>query len=227
MMDISNMIIEKFDPPSLTEYIFNNKGGSSYDVLESILEQDTKIIPTHITLVTLESLKKYGPILVSSFAVYKEFEQPDIFTYEGKIHSTKFVKIVFDGIPNLEQIKDDLSKAGELIQFSHDQNCAVAEYKTRNDAVKSIQLLDNKYHISLYNNIDEKEKEGIHSMIIIGIRYDEIKKKNFFLLQNWWKGKQFIEVDSQYLDECKSKLYYVETKQYKIPNQFKINIKNH
>ena len=58
-------------------------------------------------------------------------------------------------------------------------------------------------------------------MILIGCRTEETK--NYFLLQNWWKKKQFVEVDEEYLKACSPTLFYVKTPQESIPNQFPTN----
>ena len=56
-------------------------------------------------------------------------------------------------------------------------------------------------------------------MIIIGVRSDENGRK-YYLLQNWWKEKQFVEIDYEYLKVCQPTLYYVKTPQTKIPDEF-------
>jgi len=63
---------------------------------------------------------------------------------------------------------------------------------------------------------------GYHSMVLIGVR-KESNGKLYYLLQNWWPKKQFIEVDELYLKNCKPALFYVETPQYEIPTQFQTN----
>jgi len=47
--------------------------------------------------------------------------------------------------------------------------------------------------------------------------------KSFFLLQNWWKKKQFVEVDEVYMKKCRPNIYFVETPQTKIPEEFPTN----
>lgn len=40
----------------------------------------------------------------------------------------------------------------------------------------------------------------------------------FFLLQNWWLKKQFVEVDAQYLQGSCALVYFVTTPQPSIPS---------
>jgi hypothetical protein len=49
-------------------------------------------------------------------------------------------------------------------------------------------------------------------MVMIGDRVAVDTGKTFFLLQNWWKTKQFVEVDEDYyLKSCGAAVYFVET----------------
>ena len=75
-----------------------------------------------------------------------------------------------------------------------------------------------KAELSSYHGNPVGKFLGLHAMIIIGSRTKE--NKNFYLLQNWWKQMQFVEVDEVYLKHCNPTLYYVETPQYKIPDKF-------
>ena len=75
-----------------------------------------------------------------------------------------------------------------------------------------------KAELSSYHGNPVGKFLGLHAMIIIGSRTNE--NKNIYLLQNWWKQMQFVEVDEVYLKQCNPTLYYVETPQYKIPDKF-------
>ena len=61
--------------------------------------------------------------------------------------------------------------------------------------------------------------EGCNAMALVGSRRDE-NSNVFFLLQNWWLKKQFIEVDLEYLKACGATLYFVETPQASVPMEF-------
>ena len=57
-------------------------------------------------------------------------------------------------------------------------------------------------------------------MVLIGCRTDEASGRKLYLLQNWWKNKQFVEVDAEYLKQCGVTMYFVETPQTCIPDIF-------
>eukprot|EP00634_Sargassococcus_sp_CCMP2135_P008617 CAMPEP_0198649432 /NCGR_PEP_ID=MMETSP1467-20131203/4274_1 /TAXON_ID=1462469 /ORGANISM="unid. sp., Strain CCMP2135" /LENGTH=103 /DNA_ID=CAMNT_0044385225 /DNA_START=15 /DNA_END=326 /DNA_ORIENTATION=- len=56
-------------------------------------------------------------------------------------------------------------------------------------------------------------------MALVGARRDE-NDNVFFLLQNWWLEKQFVEVDLEYLKACGATLYFVETPQLSVSTDF-------
>lgn len=49
---------------------------------------------------------------------------------------------------------------------------------------------------------------GLHSMVLIGARKSS-DGKYFFLLQNWWEGKFFIEVSGEYISHCNAEIIFV------------------
>ena len=61
---------------------------------------------------------------------------------------------------------------------------------------------------------------GHHAMVMIGARQDTASGKRWFLLQNWWKHSQFVEVSETYLEACSPTVYFVETPQKRIPEEF-------
>mmetsp|Transcript_27923 Transcript_27923/g.90029 ORF Transcript_27923/g.90029 Transcript_27923/m.90029 type:complete len:157 (+) Transcript_27923:159-629(+) len=61
--------------------------------------------------------------------------------------------------------------------------------------------------------------EGCHAMALVGSRRDE-NNNVFFLLQNWWLKKQFVEVDLECLKACRATLYFGETPQTSVPTEF-------
>ena len=52
---------------------------------------------------------------------------------------------------------------------------------------------------------------GRHSMVLIGVRQEGSRK--VFLLQNWWRRKQFVEVSDAYLSACDARIVFVRTPQ--------------
>jgi hypothetical protein len=85
----------------------------------------------------------------------------------------------------------------------------------------------NDLNVLTHKGITKGEYVGLHSMLIIGYRHDAENNKDYFLLQNWWTSKQFIEIDLAYLKACKPLIYFVETPQYDIPDKFVVNYSNY
>ena len=82
-------------------------------------------------------------------------------------------------------------------------------------------FLNNNVHC--HAGIPVGEVVGLHSMVLIGFRVDSAGE-TYFLLQNWWKRKQFVEVDEEYFDYSDSTVYFVRTPQMAIPNEFDTNM---
>ena len=58
-------------------------------------------------------------------------------------------------------------------------------------------------------------------MLLIGHRTEkrneDMQERHIFLLQNWWKAKQFVEVDDEYLANCNACLFFVKSTHTKFP----------
>jgi len=59
---------------------------------------------------------------------------------------------------------------------------------------------------------------GFHSMALVGFRQEQ--GVYYYLLQNWWKKKQFVEVRQDYLKASGAILFFIETPQHTIPQVF-------
>jgi hypothetical protein len=64
--------------------------------------------------------------------------------------------------------------------------------------------------------VASSQYKGRHAMVLVGARVDS-SGNHFYLLQNWWKGKQFVEVSQEYFDFCNPSIYYVSTPQTDVP----------
>lgn len=71
---------------------------------------------------------------------------------------------------------------------------------------------------SFYHEKPQGVYKGLHSMVLVGSRQEN--GKNYFLLQNWWKTMQFVEVDEEYSKKCGAIVSFVENPQTIIPNTF-------
>ena len=70
-----------------------------------------------------------------------------------------------------------------------------------------------------HGKIKGEQREGHHSMVMVGWRKDD-NDNTYLLLQNWWKKKQFVEVDRKYFKSCNTQIYFVKTPQHEIPENF-------
>lgn len=77
-------------------------------------------------------------------------------------------------------------------------------------------------HVHSHAGTPTTKHEGLHAMALIGARVDDTGKR-WFLLQNWWKAKQFVEVDEEYMEAAGATVYFVKTPQLAIPTEFPIN----
>ena len=71
-------------------------------------------------------------------------------------------------------------------------------------------------------NVDSNCR-GMHSMLLIGARSEVDVRgdiKYFFLLQNWWTERFFIEVSAEYLYSSEAIISFVEEEVEEIPNKF-------
>jgi hypothetical protein len=65
---------------------------------------------------------------------------------------------------------------------------------------------------------------GLHAMVLVGHRKEGNSDR--YLLQNWWKSKPFVEVDSQYLESCGVVIHFVKTPQPDM-GAFPVNAHDH
>lgn len=62
---------------------------------------------------------------------------------------------------------------------------------------------------------------GVQAMALVGYRKNE--NTLYFLLQNCWKFKQFVEVDISYLLDSGASIWFIETPQTAIPKDIPVN----
>jgi len=49
--------------------------------------------------------------------------------------------------------------------------------------------------------------ESGHAMLLVGVRYDREQSKVWCSMQNWWEGKQFLEMNLGYLRQSLGVIY--------------------
>lgn len=67
--------------------------------------------------------------------------------------------------------------------------------------------------------VDGTQLLGTHAMVLIGARADPTHRC-VFLLQNWWKGRELLEVSYAYLRQSLATISFVTTELKGIPAQF-------
>ena len=72
--------------------------------------------------------------------------------------------------------------------------------------------------VSFTANALRGEAVGLHAMTLVGHREND--GQHLFLLQNWWKEKQFIEVSAEYLAAADAGITFVGKEVTEIPKEF-------
>ena len=69
-----------------------------------------------------------------------------------------------------------------------------------------------------YLDDDFKDNGGGHAMVVVGHRTHE--GRHIFLLQNWWRNKQLIEVSAEYMEKSQAQVHFVTKNLEHIPKTF-------
>ena len=69
---------------------------------------------------------------------------------------------------------------------------------------------------------NSKKKKGKHAMVLVGSRKDG--DQHIFLLQNWWRTRQLIEVSGEYLAQTGAQVVFVKKSVDQIPDEFPKNV---
>ena len=55
-------------------------------------------------------------------------------------------------------------------------------------------------------------------MVLLAVRTESVTGHRRFLVQNFWKGKQFVEMDKAYFEACLGVVFFVKTRQPQEPS---------
>lgn len=81
-------------------------------------------------------------------------------------------------------------------------------------------FLDEPQVFTYHHKLPGETIRGYHSMLIVGARKDA-SGNFYYLLQNWWKGKYFLEVSAEYLESVKpAAAYFVMKKISDYPQEY-------
>ena len=75
--------------------------------------------------------------------------------------------------------------------------------------------------LSHSGTVPESAAEDIHAMLLIGARKTE-DGTVYFLLQNWWSSKFFVEVTAEYLASAEATVTFVTKEKIVLPRKFKM-----
>eukprot|EP01125_Pyxidicula_operculata_P015868 TRINITY_DN5406_c0_g1_i11.p1 TRINITY_DN5406_c0_g1~~TRINITY_DN5406_c0_g1_i11.p1 ORF type:complete len:194 (-),score=38.44 TRINITY_DN5406_c0_g1_i11:138-719(-) len=151
-----------------------------------------------------------------------------------------------DNIPEMidikETIKSNFTSEGLKHYIFDDKGCSATFFDSilqPDSTIKSFGILEDNYtkygvglvsRFSVYEDFQNLEVHhhygersgkyiGLHSMALVGFRKDK-DDKVYYLLQNWWKEKQFVEIDEEYLMRCGGTVSFIVTPQNEIPIEF-------
>lgn len=112
--------------------------------------------------------------------------------------------------PYLDMISCELRTSPLYVKCR--KNCErIAERLKTKPALVSGFRVDSDFQTSnkvSFRGLVGKDHRGLHAMLLIGAREDQ-SGEYWFLLQNWWTGRFFIEVNWQYLASSDCKISFV------------------
>jgi hypothetical protein len=71
-------------------------------------------------------------------------------------------------------------------------------------------------HIHTHNGEPSGQYLGLHAMVLVGVRHDPVHGI-IWLLQNWWVGKQLVEVNHTYFEACQAEIRFITSPQMSMP----------
>lgn len=111
------------------------------------------------------------------------------------------------------RVYDDLKDKALKLHVGH------PEGKCINKLGKERRLVD-EFIGSIANHHDLKPSPSLcsHAMVLLAVRVDPATGQRFFLIQNFWLGKQFFVVDEVYFNACRGIAFFVNTRQPEQPS---------
>jgi hypothetical protein len=131
-----------------------------------------------------------------------------IFDTRGGNARTMLEHILVEGSVTTSQVSWDRFR-GHLKKFGP---ALVTTFKVHDDFYFNTRQ-------GIFDGVVRGAFKGHHAMALIGARTDE-KGKRWFLLQNWWRNLQFVEVSESYLESSGATVCFVKTPQPHIPTSF-------
>jgi hypothetical protein len=134
------------------------------------------------------------------------------FLLQAKLNSTTSVLTSLCRLQDEDLSPMTLSPDPEL----RDQNVIVSEYILRHVAnrpailaqVKAADMANSTERVVFTDPPPNQPDEIRHAMVLIGARRDE-NGEYFFLVQNWWESRYFMELSGRYLAACDAKIIFL------------------
>jgi hypothetical protein len=118
----------------------------------------------------------------------------------------KFFRYILNSPDRYAEFTDVCSKIlEELRQYP----ALVSNFKVSQDFLKGGLSFTQPYYLG-------KDFVGFHAMLLVGGRVKD--GKYFFLLQNWWENRSFIEVSAEYMYSAEATISFVEQEIIEIPS---------
>jgi hypothetical protein len=222
----------------LYAYIVKDSGENSVDVLRKLLEPllDEKdialaMLPArgirHNIYDVAFHLKSFGPRLISTFKVAKNFAAAFIpeeskgkigyMQFDGNLEQQgRFVELVADQEQQAEvevhleafqrtKIESQKNSPSARTLFRPDDNVdRIDDAEDPDDA-----FAENPPDDSSAPGCEEGNRFGYHAMVLLGFRIEQTTKKKWLLFQNWWSDMQLVEVSDEYFENARGNLVFV------------------
>jgi hypothetical protein len=236
--DISKHVRRSLTDEQLYAYIVEDSGGNSVDVLRKLLEPllDEKdialaMLPArgirHNIYDVAFHLKSFGPRLISTFKVAKNFAAAFIpeeskgkigyMQFDGNLEQQgRFVELVADQEQQAEvevhleafqrtKIESQKNSPSARTLFRPDDNVdRIDDAEDPDDA-----FAENPPDDSSAPGCEEGNRFGYHAMVLLGFRIEQTTKKKWLLFQNWWSDMQLVEVSDEYFENARGNLVFV------------------
>lgn len=165
-------------------------------------------------MISINSNGAYTQTLdISKYTNYiKKGEQLEEFIEEAL--RNKAGEFSYAVMKEMMQLEDsDISKIGEISDYGPILLKKLAHYPAIISAFTVYsQFLDEPRIYKYHHKLPGEMVRGYHSLLLVGARRDLTSGEYYYLLQNFWEGKYFIEVSGEYLDSVKPAIVMFVTK---------------
>ena len=108
-------------------------------------------------------------------------------------------------IPDVIDLPDVyIGICNRVLNYVADQPALVSQFKVHKD-FQSSNLVS---FTGSPDSGNEVIRHAMHCMVLVGAR-KSLKGEYFFLLQNWWDGKYFVEVTGEYMHNCGAMITFI------------------